>query len=250
MLPDLEITLRLQSLDLRIGELEKEIASLPKHIAAIEKTLDSHVRRLEADQAALAANQKERKKLDGDIQVLQQKISKFRDQMMGAKTNEQYRAFQHEIDYVEKEIRKAEDRILELMTESEPLETAVKKAEADLKVEKQQVEAEKAKARERTGIDQTEARKLREERGESVAKMSKAVHTLYERLRAKKGGVAIAEVTDGRCSACQMALRPQYFQELRRSEKVMTCESCGRIIYYNPPVNFVDMSPVQGSAKG
>ncbi|MBX9601691.1 MAG: hypothetical protein K2X35_11820 [Bryobacteraceae bacterium] len=250
MLPDLEITLRLQSLDLRIGELEKEVASLPKHIAAIEKTLDSHVRRLEADQAALAANQKERKKLDGDIQVLQQKISKFRDQMMGAKTNEQYRAFQHEIDFVEKEIRKAEDRILELMTQSEPLETAVKKAEADLKVEKAQVEAEKAKARERTEIDQAEVKKLREERGEAVARMAKQVHTLYERLRVKKGGVAIAEVTEGRCSACQMALRPQYFQELRRSERVMTCESCGRIIFYNPPVSFVDMSPVQGSAKG
>ena len=144
MHPDTHLVIQLQSLDQRIAALEKEVAALPKHIAAIEKTLESHLRRLEADKAALAANQKERKKIEGDIQMNEQKISKLRDQMLGAKTNEQYRAFQHEIEYIEKEIRKAEDRILELMTESEPLDGNVKKAEAALKEEKQLVEAEKA----------------------------------------------------------------------------------------------------------
>src|SRR5208282_6546853 len=102
--------------------------------------------RLEADKAALAANQKERKKMEDDIQMNEQKISKLRDQMLGAKTNEQYKAFQHEIEYVEKEIRKAEDRILELMSESEPLDANVKKAEVALKEEKVVVEEEKARA--------------------------------------------------------------------------------------------------------
>src|ERR1700690_1335995 len=121
MAADIEQVTRLQSLDMKIAELEREVATLPKHIAQIEKTLDSHLRRLERDRAALAANQKERKQLEDDVKVETQKISKLRDQMLGAKTNEQYRAFQHEIDFVEKEIRKAEDRILELMAESEPL---------------------------------------------------------------------------------------------------------------------------------
>src|SRR5689334_3551716 len=103
MSPDLSLVLRIQSLDLSTLELEKEIAALPKRIQEIEKQLDSHKRRLEMDRAALAGNQKERKRLDGEIQIQQQKISKLRDQMVGAKTNEQYRAFQHEIEYCEKE---------------------------------------------------------------------------------------------------------------------------------------------------
>src|SRR6266851_6063401 len=115
MLPDIASAVRLQELDLRLTDLTKEIASLPKHISEIEKKLDAHQRKLEADRAALSANQKDRKKLEGDIQMQEQKISKLRDQMLGAKTNEQYRAFQHEIEYLEKEIRKAEDAILELM---------------------------------------------------------------------------------------------------------------------------------------
>src|SRR5271169_1736488 len=148
MTADMQQVTRLQSLDLKIAELEREIATLPKHIAQIEKALDSHLRRLEADRAALLASQKERKQLEDDIKVENQKISKLRDQMLGAKTNEQYRAFQHEINFCEATIRKAEDRTLDLMSESEPLDANVKKAEAALKEEKQQVEAEKAQARE------------------------------------------------------------------------------------------------------
>ena len=121
MTDEIQQVTRLQSLDLRIAELEREVATLPKHIAQIEKALDSHLRRLEADRAALVANQKERKPLEDDVKVENQKISKLRDQMLGAKTNEQYRAFQHEISFCEASIRKADDRILDLMAESEPL---------------------------------------------------------------------------------------------------------------------------------
>src|SRR5882724_7593053 len=113
MLQELALALRLQALDRKIASLETDIATLPKHISGIEKRLESHARRLEADRAALVANQRDRKKFEGDIQLHEQKISKLRDQMGGAKTNEQYQAFQKEIAYIEAENRKAEDGILE-----------------------------------------------------------------------------------------------------------------------------------------
>jgi len=135
MLQELALALRLQALDRKIANLETEIATLPKHISEIERRLESHGRRLEADRSALAANQRDRKKLEGDIQLHQQKVSKLRDQMSAVKTNEQYQAFQHEIAYIEAEIRKSEDSILDFMEQSEPLEKNVKSAEVSLKVE-------------------------------------------------------------------------------------------------------------------
>jgi predicted nucleic acid-binding Zn-ribbon protein len=245
MHPETHLVIQLQSLDQRIAALEKEVAALPKHIAAIEKTLESHLKKLEADKAALSANQKDRKKLEGDIQMHEQKISKLKDQMLGAKTNEQYRAFQHEIEYIEKEIRKAEDRILELMSESEPLEANVKRADAALKQEQKQVEAEKAKARERTAADNAQLTQLREERKQDAAKLSAATMTSYERIRKKWNGVAIAEAAGGRCTACQIVLRPQYVQDLKKGDQLMYCESCGRFLYYNPPVSFEDAAAVR-----
>ena len=153
MLLDIASAVRLQELDLRLTDLTKEIASLPKHISEIEKKLDAHQRKLEADRAALSANQKDRKKLEGDIQMQEQKISKLKDQMLQAKTNDQYKAFQHEIGFCESEIRRAEDRILDMMSESEGLEKNVKTAEVSLKAEKAEVESEKQRARERTEAD-------------------------------------------------------------------------------------------------
>src|SRR6266436_4567566 len=174
MLPDIASAVRLQEVDNRLTDLTKEIASLPKHIDEIEKKLESHQRKLDADRAALGANQKDRKKLEGDIQIQEQKISKLKDQMLQAKTNDQYQAFQHEIGFCQAEIRRAEDRILDLMAESEGLEKNVKAAEIALKAEKAQVEGEKQQARERTAVDQKASGELQAERAKVVAGMAKA----------------------------------------------------------------------------
>src|SRR5580658_274469 len=236
MLPDLKLVIRLQVVDNRLADLNREISALPKHIAEIEKKLVSHERKLEADRAALAANQKERKKCDTDIQTQDQKISKLKDQTLQAKTNEQYRAFQSEIEFCQTEIRKCEDRILELMSESEPLDRNVKAAESALKGEKAEVEAEKQQARERTAVDQKASADLMKERGEIVASITPAVYRRYTQIAKMRRGIGIAEVIEGRCNACNMTIRLQFFQDLRKGEQVMSCESCGRILYYNPPV--------------
>jgi predicted nucleic acid-binding Zn-ribbon protein len=212
MQSDLQVVMRLQSLDGRVAQLTKEIATLPKHIAEIEKKLSGGERKLEADKGALAA-----------------------------KTNDQYRVFQHEIEFCENEIKKCEDRILELMGQSEPLEKNVKVAEASLKLEKQAVEAEKAEARERTAKDQAALKELFDERKSIVASLNPGLVSNYERIKKTRGGIAIAEAIEGRCSRCFISLRPQFFLELKRGDKVMTCESCNRILYYAKPESFEDL---------
>jgi len=243
MVADLRRAIRLQDLDNRIGQLQQEIASLPRHIAAIEKTLDSHIRKVEADRAALAANQRERKQLEGEVQVQEQRISKLRDQMLLAKTNEQYGAFKNEIEFCQSEIKKFEDRILERMGETESLERNLKAAEAALNAEKQQVETEKKEARARTDRDKREMDSLLKERTALVSEMPKQLVTLYERIRKTRKGLAVVEAVDGRCTGCHMIMRLQFYQDLRRGDEIMRCESCGRILYYNPPVEVDEAGP-------
>ncbi len=249
MTAELELVSRLQSLDQRIVVLQREVSSLPKHIASIEKALEAHLRRLEADRSALTANQRERKRLEDDIKANDQKISKLRDQSLQAKTNEQYKAFQHEVEFCEKEIRKFEDRILELMGESEPLEQNVKKAEAALAEEKRVVEAEKQQARERTAEDQKQLALLQAERKEVAGRTPPQVYRSYEHIRKKWNGVVLAEVIDGRCKACYISLRPQFLQDLRRGDEVLFCESCGRFLYYNPPVVVEPEAPLRADSQ-
>ena len=233
MLPEVESALRLNEIDNRTVALNKEIAALPKHVAEIEKRLESHKRRLEADQAALQANQKDRKRFEGDIQLAEQKISKLRDQMLQAKTNEQYRAFQNEISFCESEIRKAEDKILDLMAASEPLEKNVKAAEVSLKEEQAEVNEEKKKAEERTAADKKELDEKLAQRKEFAESLSSNTLRLYDRAR-KLRGIGITEMVDGRCSNCNITIRLALIQEMHAEKKIMTCESCGVILYENP----------------
>jgi uncharacterized protein len=238
MMQDIALAVRLQTLDGKTANLEHEVAELPKQIAEIEKKLESHKRRLEIDKAALIANQRDRKKLEGDIQVHEQKMSKLKDQMLQAKTNEQYRAFQNEISFFEGEIRKAEDKILEYMEASEPLDKNVKAAEVDLKRETDVVEKEKIRVREKLASLQKSLTELRTERTSIVQQMGAKLYADYERIRKKTRGTVIADATEARCGACMISLRPQFMQELKKSETIMYCESCGRILTYNPPVAF------------
>jgi len=236
MHPDVATALRLQDLDLKIAALKREIESLPRQIAEIEKQLDGHRKQLELDRAALSANQREHRKLDGDIQLQQQKIGKLADQMTSAKTNEQFRAFQHEITFVETEIRKIEDRTLDLMAESEKLEGNVKTAEVSLKEETVQVNAQKTAAQQATHKDKAELAQASSERDALVAKLPQNLRKLYDHLRVKhKNGIFVAEVVNGICSACNLSLRPQVYQDLRQGDEVLTCDNCRRLLYVAIP---------------
>ncbi len=245
---DVSLVVGLQCLDQKIAELQREIAFLPQHVAGIEKTLEQHVRRVEADRAALAANQKGRKRLEEEIKIQEQKISKLRDQMLQAKTNDQYRAFQNEISFCEKAIRTAEDQILELMGESDPLEKNLRAAESSLKQEQAQVEGEKRKAQQKTAIDRAALEGLNRERADTVSRISRPVYQAYERIRKKRHGVGIAEVVEDRCGACNMALRPQLLQDLRKGDEVLYCEVCGRMLYIIPAQSFEDQVDAQPGA--
>jgi predicted nucleic acid-binding Zn-ribbon protein len=233
---DLVIASRLQALDQRIAALEKEIALLPKDVAVIEKQLEGHIRRLETDKASLTANGRDRKKLEGDVELARQKVTKLRDQMMSAKTNDQYKAFQHEIDFLDKEMRSNDDRTLDLMSAAEPLEAAVKKAESALKIEKQHVDAEKKKAEARTAEDRKAVAEAKAERAAIVASAPPALIVTYENIRRRWGGTVVTEIEDNLCKGCKLSLRPQFLQDLRLGSKVMQCENCGRMILYNPPI--------------
>jgi len=143
MLPDVENLIALQQADREILRLKEEIAALPKRVAAIEQKLAGTKAVLEKAKAAIKADEAARRKYETAIQDLQGKISKYRDQSLEVKTNEQYKALLHEIQFAEQDIRGNEDKILELMIDAETQEKEVKTAEVELKEETAEIEKEK-----------------------------------------------------------------------------------------------------------
>lgn len=233
MLPELQNLLELQKADREILRLNEEVAALPKKVAAIEEKLAGTKSVLEKAKAAVKADDAARRKYDAAILDLQQKISKYRDQMLAVKTNDQYRALQHEIDFSSQEIRAAEDKILELMMNAETREKQVKAAEAELKEETAEIEKEKTEARERTAEDEKQLREWNSKRETFRAGVPADLLRHYDRvLKLRKTG--LSEVRDHKCLACQVMLRPQTYNEVRSGSQVIICDSCQRILYFDP----------------
>jgi hypothetical protein len=232
MLPDIEKLLELQVADKEIRKLQDEIAALPKRVAAIEQKLAGTKARLEKARVAAKGDEANRKKFESTIKDLQGKISKYRDQSLDVKTNEQYKALLHEIQFAEQEIRINEDRILEVMVNAEVREKDVKAAEAELKAETAEIEKEKEEARKTTAEDQAKLAEWTAKREGLRSGASADLLRHYERVM-KFRGSGLAEVRDQKCMGCQVMLRPQTYNEVRNGQLVVICESCQRIMYYD-----------------
>ena len=235
MHPDLIGIVQVQQLDQKAAELTKLIDSLPKEIQALQSQLDDFIHTHEERKKRVAANLKERKDLESEIKATQEKIAKHKDQLYQVKTNDQYRAMLKEIEGEEGEIRKIEDQILEKMIESEEIQKLVQEAAARLEGEKARVASEIKRIEDERQRHIDVRAGLETRRKELAATLSESVLALYERIRTYRASPAVAEVRDGLCTACNVLLRPQAYNELRRNDAVMTCENCSRIQYYIEP---------------
>jgi len=235
MTSDLQNLIELQQIDSQMAALRAEIAALPKHVAAIEAKLAGSKAKVEAAVAAGKADDVARRKHESDIQDQQQKISKYKDQSLNVKTNQEYKALMDEVRFAEQKIAASEDHILELMLAADARKEILKKAEAELKADTAENEREKEEARQRTAVDEKELAELTARRNDLRTAVSEDVLHHYDRVL-KLRGTALAAVHENQmCSGCSVLLRPQVFQDVMTNEQFLICDTCKRILYYVPP---------------
>src|SRR6516225_9278672 len=166
MHPDLERLKSLQDVDQQIQRLTDEIAALPKRVADVEAKLASAKNQIEHEKNRIKQNDTAKRGFESEVQSLQQKISKYREQSLEVKTNEQYKALLHEIEFAEKQIRDHEEKILVTMMEAESHDKSLKAAEADFKTQSALIEKEKAEVRARSEEDEKALVGWQAQRGE------------------------------------------------------------------------------------
>jgi hypothetical protein len=231
---DLDELIELQVCDGEMARLSAEIAALPGKIAAIESVLAGAQAALAAAEKGLKAEEAARRSQESDVKDHQLKIKKYRTHMDTVQNDAQLKALEHEIAFAEKAISTLEDAELESMERTEGFEAAKKKASEDVADQSATLQREKERAA--LVKSQNEARLvvLKKERERVRALVSEKALADYDRVaRAKKTGLAAA--WDQKCSACQMMVRPQRWNDLRNAdlESPILCETCGRRLYYD-----------------
>lgn len=232
MLPDLERVIALQKLDTAAHDAQRRLAEEPDRTKALDARMDAAKQAVADAKARVAENQTKRREIEKDVAMHQGRLSKFREQAMAVKTNQEYHAIQKEIGFAQSEIKALEDKILELMLEADDFNAAVKRGDKALADEQKAIEADKkAMAAEHAQLTAS-LEKIKAERTDIAGKVDKSVLATFERVAKGRNGVAVAEARNEICTICHVRLRPQIFNNVRKNDSIIQCDSCQRILYF------------------
>ena len=234
MNPDIQHLIRLQQIDSEIDAARRRIADIPSVQTALAARLDRATATLAAVKERLAANHADRKKIEAEVASIQTRLSKYKGQLLELKTNKEYQTMLHEIATAEAAIRSLEDRELECMEEAEGLTREMKAAEAELKSQQAAVTAERGALDEEAQTLQRRVTDSAAARASVASALQPDTLRLFEHVARQRKGQAVAEARDGTCSVCHVRMRPQVYNEVRRGETLIQCESCQRILYFVP----------------
>jgi len=232
VLADLERLVELQRLDSEIAEVEAAAAAIPGVIRRIEEQLMKAKAALDAVTAETDRMMKLRRQQERELEEVTDQLKKRQSRLFEIKTNQEYSAVLKEIEGLKHKVSVLEEAILVLLDQIE----VELKARAE---EEQRVRSSEAEALRDTQRKEAELRQLRgrlsELQGARKGRSKNVESSLlqqYLRLLKSRAGLAVAPVRDGSCEGCHVALTPQLYNEVRRNEEILTCERCGRILYW------------------
>jgi predicted nucleic acid-binding Zn-ribbon protein len=246
MHPDLPKLFELQKLDLEAKRLRDEMTALPRLVAQLDAKAKATAGQRAVVIDLIAKEEVLRRRQESDVKDQQAKIAKIRKQLDNATDTKQVTAFEHQITFAEAAIETLENAELESMERSEQLDAqkivadkAVAEAEAKHKQERERAIATIAS-------DKIQLAEVETARTAQRATIPEDLLATYDRL-AKSKGTGVAEVLLQKCTACQMMQRPQRWNDLRDRDntELFTCESCGRLLWYDPARDAPQRKPAE-----
>lgn len=229
----LKMLTKLQEIDNTLDQLAHSKVDLPEEIEMLKNQVQGLVDSVAEGKAKLAELEKERREQELGLEMAQDELKKYQQQLYRIKTNREYDAIQAEIDAQKGRISEHEESILNIMTNSEELTETLQERRAELESLKEQnvpkweqLEKDLSSIEEKMAIE-------RDARKNVTVRLDKGLLTSYERIRKGKNGLAIVAIRKRACGGCFKKLPPQRIQEVRRTDKIWTCENCGRILYWD-----------------
>ncbi|HEV2834557.1 MAG TPA: C4-type zinc ribbon domain-containing protein [Pyrinomonadaceae bacterium] len=232
---ELEKLIALQKLDTTIRKLEKELEAIPQRRAEIEKEFDQRAFEIKALESRRDEAKHTRARLENEVVEQRGRAERAERNLMSSKKQDEYTAAIREADAARKQISTLETQILEQMETLEQADAALSERADEIATLNSDREARLKAFDEETRQQSEQLLASRKERDQVFTNLPKPVSAMYSRISARiRDGVAVAEARNRSCTACFMTLRPQVMAEVRRGEEILTCDNCGRILYYAP----------------
>jgi hypothetical protein len=251
---NLEQLIILQAQDLELRRLRAELADAPLRVAAAQTARAKAEVALADATRSLVKEETLRRSQELEVKDRNGKIARLRKQMETATSAAQITALEHEIVFSEQTISKLEDEELLSLERTDQLEAAKSAAAAALETTTATLAAERARAADLTAHHTAALASVEAERAATRALIAESPLSIYDRI-AKAKGTGLSEAIDHKCAACQMMVRPQRWNDLTGRDHdatIFTCETCGRMLFYDPrrdaPVRWVPGERLTGSS--
>lgn len=226
----------LQTTDTRIRQLKKAISSADERRASIEQEFELHassIREVQKRRDDLTAERAANEKHIAENKTYLERADR---NLKHAQNQKEYETAMREIDALQKQVGTLETKVVELMGSIEEVEKEIEsRAEEINSLDSKRDEALSAFDADLADAS-SELEEVTRKRAEVFATLPAQLASVYDRLAQRsRDGIAVAEVVNGSCSACNMSLRPQMNVEVKRGDKIVTCENCARILYVAAP---------------
>jgi predicted nucleic acid-binding Zn-ribbon protein len=232
---ELQKLVALQNLDTTIRNLEKQQQAIPERRAEIEREFDQRAFEIRALESRRDEAKHTRARLENEVVEQKGRVERAERNLMSSKKQEEYTAAIREADAARKLISALETQILEQMESLEQADASLQERAAEIASLNSDRESRLAAFDAESGTISERLSSALKERDETFNNLPKQLSGLYAKIKARiRDGVAVAEARNRSCTACFMSLRPQVMAEIRRGEEIITCDNCGRILYFVP----------------
>lgn len=233
---DLSKLITLQDIDVEIKQIREEIDNLPQRQQELENRFAASVKEYLDLKQQFEDAQSEKIRIETELENEQERHQKFKTDLMKATNEREYTTAVREIDVTRKNISLMETEILKLMEKIEKSESLVGEKTPEMESRRVEVDKQLAEWAESSKRNQTRLEELSSKRVPLLAELSPGARSDFERLSKMRTGLALAEARNYSCMGCRMTIRPQVFNDIRRAETIITCESCGRILFFRAEV--------------
>ena len=222
--------IQLQEIDKKLSQLRSSLGELPDEVDYLKTKVENFNREHENLKNETDTCAKTKLKIEGQIALLNEKLKKYQEQFYSVTTNKEYDAISAEIESTKVEISNHETQFLELLEKEEKLTQKIEVLQSQVNLAKKELAEKDAELQSKLAQNEEKSQALQNERKNTLTHINRPLLSTYERIRKARRGKALAEVKNYTCEECFATIPAQTVVEIRKGNRVILCESCGRIL--------------------